>query len=130
MEKNFTFLGQSVTELTIKYGWLLIFWATFVSIISSSQSITSFIPAFIGLPILVSGYLSRFYPDKNKIWIHIAMLFGLIAFLGGLDFLRGLLSDEGAFANLAAGLSKLLLLVSGGIYLFVCIRSFIWARNK
>jgi len=130
MKNQFTFLGQTVTDLSIKYGWFLVVWAVAVSFISASNSFTSYIPAFIGLPIMVCGYLSRSYPGKSKIWMHIAILFGLIAFLGGLDFLRGLLSDEGAFANLAAGLSKLLLLVSGGIYLFVCIKSFMWARKK
>ena len=46
----------------------------------------------------------------------------------GLDFMRGVFSDEGAFALPAAGASKLMLLVTGSIYTYICVQSFRHAR--
>ena len=84
----------------------------------------------MGLPILLSGLLAKMKPNQKKIWMHIAVLFGLLCFLGGVDFFRGLASEEGPFAKPAAGASKLMLFVTGGVYTFACVRSFIWARKN
>ena len=61
--------------------------------------------------------------------MHIAATFGLLCALGGLDFIRGMLSDEGAFALPAAGASKLMLLITGSVYTYICVQSFIHARK-
>ncbi len=82
----------------------------------------------LGVPILVMGVLCIALPARRKVWMHIAVLFGLVAFLGGLEFSRGVFSGGDAFANPAAGASKLMLLISGALYVFICVRSFIWAR--
>ena len=55
---------------------------------------------------------------------------GSFAFLGGVDFLRGLTSELGPFSNLYAGSSKLMLLLSGGLFCYLCIKSFRFARKK
>ena len=62
--------------------------------------------------------------------MHIAATFGLLCALGGLDFIRGMLSDEGAFALPAAGASKLMLLITGSVYTYICVQSFIHARKS
>ena len=40
----------------------------------------------LGVPILVMGVLCIALPARRKVWMHIAVLFGLVACLGGLDF--------------------------------------------
>lgn len=122
--------NQFVNNLSIIYGSLLITWAILVSFLASSQSITSFIPGFIGLPILFCGILSKRFISKKKLFIHIAVFFGFIAFIGGIDFFRGLSSSDGPFANLAAGSSKLFLFLTGALYMFFCIKSFVEERKN
>jgi len=129
MEDKFTFLGAEMPNFTAAYGIFLIVWATFFSIVFESQSITSWIPAMIGAPILISGLLAKIDSARSKLWMHIAVIFGLFAFLGGLDFFRGFASDGGPFANLVAGTSKLMLAVTGAVFVLGCVKSFIWARK-
>lgn len=127
MEKEFTFLGKEMEKVSIFYGAFLIFWGFLVSVLSQSSSITSFIPAFFGLPILIFGFLTLKFPAKKKVFMHIAVLFGILAFLGGLDIMRNIGS---LFDNLWADLSKLMLLITGFSYTYLCIKSFIFARKN
>ena len=125
---EFRFLGLNMVKLTIGYGLLLIVWAGLFSI--GSKSFTSWIPSFIGLPILLAGVLTHKLPSKRKLFMHVAVVFGLLAFLGGFRFFSGLSSDAGLFAKPKAASSQLMLLVTGGVYTVACVRSFIWARKN
>ena len=127
--QEFKFLGNSMENISIKYGIFLVMWSALVSWISGSESLTSWIPAMIGFPIFIFGWLTRLKPSQKKLFMHCAVTFGLLAFIGGLDFLRGLFSDGGAFSNPFAGGSKLVLLVSGGLFCFLCIKSFRHTRK-
>ena len=129
MEDKFTFMGAEMPNFAAAYGIFLIMWATFFSIVFESESITSWIPAMIGAPILISGLLAKINSARSKLWMHIAVIFGLFAFLGGLDFFRGFAADGGPFANVVAGASKLMLAVTGAIFVLGCVKSFIWARK-
>ena len=129
MEDKFTFMGAEMPNFATAYGIFLIVWATFFSIVFESESITSWIPAMIGAPILISGLLAKINSTRSKLWMHIAVIFGLFAFLGGLDFFRGFAADGGPFANVVAGTSKLMLAVTGAIFVLGCVKSFIWARK-
>ena len=123
----FRFAGMQIVTMTLGYGAFLIVWAAIFSI--GSKSFTSWIPAMLGLPILLSGALSKAIPAKRKVWIHIAVLFGLLAFLGGFRFFAGLGSEAGLFGKPKAAASQLMLIATGGIYTFACVRSFIHARR-
>ena len=57
-----------------------------VSFVSGSNSMTSLIPSMFGLPILFFAFLTFKFPNKKKLFMHIVVAFGLIVFLGGLDF--------------------------------------------
>ena len=126
---EFKVFGLSIETFSVFYGSFLIFWGLLVSFISGSNSLTSFIPSFIGLPILIFSNLSIKFTSKKKIFMHIVVLFGLIAFLGGFDFFRSILNGT-AFQNIWADISKLILLTTGGYFVYQCIRSFIFARKS
>ena len=126
---EFKVFGLNIETFSVFYGSFLIFWGLLVSFISGSNSLTSFIPSFIGLPILIFSNLSIKFTSKKKFFMHIVVLFGLIAFLGGLDFFRSFLNGT-VFQNIWADISKLILLTTGGYYVYQCVRSFIFARKN
>ena len=127
-DNQFRFAGITMPTMTMGYGLILIVWGAAFSI--GSQSITSWIPAMIGTPILASGLLARAMPAKRKVWMHIAVLFGLLAFLGGFRFFAAMGSEAGLFGKPKAATSQLMLIITGGIYTFACVRSFIWTRKN
>ena len=127
--KEFTFLGRSMESVSIIYGIFLIIWGIAVSLISSSNSLTSFIPSIFGLPILLFSILSVKFQNRKKLFMHIVVTFGLIVFIGGLDFSRGLIKGT-SFTNMWADISKLMMLITGLIFTYLCIKSFIFARKK
>jgi hypothetical protein len=130
MEKSeFSVMGKAMEQITIFYGAFLIAWAVLVSLIGQSESLTSLIPALFGLPIAAMGLLTIRMPEKTKLFMHIAVTLGLIVCLGGLDFLRGFGSEGGPFSNPWAGLSKLVMAVTGAGYVYLCVKSFIFARK-
>jgi len=121
MEERSNFLPN----LTTIYGILLTLWGLIVTGISESQSISSFAPAFFGLPLLVSGEMAKTPGASRKLWMHVAVTFGLLAALGGTRFFM-VMSDGLNYASS----SMLMLLVTGSIYTFLCVRSFIEARKS
>ena len=127
--KEFTFLGKSMESVSIIYGIFLIIWGVAVSFITGSNSLTSFIPSIFGLPILLFSFLTVKLPSKKKLFMHIVVSFGLIVFIGGLDFSRGLLKGT-SFNSMWADISKLMMLTTGLIFTFLCVKSFIFARKN
>ena len=127
--KEFTFLGRSMESVSIIYGIFLIIWGIAISFISSSNSLTSLIPSIFGIPILLFSILSIKFPNRKKLFMHIVVTFGLIVFIGGLDFSRGLIKGT-SFNNMWADTSKLMMLITGLIFTYLCIKSFIFARKN
>ena len=122
--QDFRVFSLSIEFLTTLYGLFMVIWGISLSIISGSSSITSMIPAFIGVPLAFIGFISMIKPTFRKALMHIAVVIGIIAFLGGLDFFRGM------FNNYYAGLSKLMLLITGFVYVYFCVQSFIFVRRQ
>tara|TARA_B100001063_G_C16413144_1_gene380491 strand:- start:6 stop:425 length:420 start_codon:yes stop_codon:yes gene_type:complete len=127
--KEFTFLERSMESVSIIYGIFLIIWGIAISFISSSNSITSFIPSIFGIPILLFSILSVKFPNRKKLFMHIVVTFGLIIFIGGLDFSRGLMKGT-LFDNMWADTSKLMMLITGIMFTYLCVKSFIFARKN
>ena len=122
--QDFRVFSLSIEFLTTLYGLFMVIWGISRSLISGSSSITSMIPAFIGVPLAFIGFISMIKPTFRKALMHIAVVIGIIAFLGGLDFFRGM------FNNYYAGLSKLMLLITGFVYVYFCVQSFIFVRRQ
>ena len=125
---EFKILGITMERLSIFYGLFLIFWGIVVSFLSGSNSLTSYIPSLLGIPVLIFAYLSTKFISKKKMFMHIVVLLGLIIAIGGFDFLRSLITGN-AFENYWADISKLMMLISGLLFVHQCVRSFIHARK-
>ena len=120
MDKESTFLP----DLTLGYGLFLVVWGVAVSLLSSSESITSYFPSFLGAPLALSGWMAKSNPEKRKFWMHIAVTFGLLCALGGTRFFMVM----GDGLDFASG-SMLMLFLTGSAYTVLCVRSFIEARK-
>ena len=120
MDKESTFLP----DLTLGYGLFLVVWGEAVSLLSSSESITSYFPSFLGAPLALSGWMAKSNPEKRKFWMHIAVTFGLLCALGGTRFFMVM----GDGLDFASG-SMLMLFLTGSAYTALCVRSFIEARK-
>ncbi len=125
---EFKVFGLSMEKFSVFYGFFLIFWGMIVSFISGSDSFTSYIPSFLGIPILIFSYLSIKFITKKKLFMHIVVLFGLIIFIGGLDFFRSVLLGV-IFENFWGDISKLMMLLTGLFFTYQCIKSFIHSRK-
>ena len=122
---EFKIMNMSVPKITIGYGGLLILWGIIISQISDSGSMTSYLPSLLGIPLLLSGILAIKTPEKRKLWMHIAVTFGLLGALGGTRFFMVI----GDGINYASG-SMLMLLITGSVYTGICVKSFIHARKS
>lgn len=125
---EFQVAGLTMPMLTIIYGSFLILWGAGFSV--GSDSITSWIPSFMGIPILISGAFAKQMPAKRKVWMHVAVVFGLLCCIGGTRFFSGFGKEAGPFANPKAASSQLMLFITGGLYTIACVKSFIWARKN
>ena len=129
LNKEFKVLNLTIEKFSLTYGLFLILWGIVISFISGSSSVTSYIPSFLGLPLIIFSYLTIKFPSKKKLFMHIVVIFGLIIFLGGLDVIRSILSGY-AFENFWADVSKTMMLLTGLYFLVQCVRSFIFARRN
>ena len=126
-KNEYTFMGLTMENISLIYGIFLLLWGIGVSYLSDSNSITSYIPSIFGLPILLFAVLALLIPSKKKLLMHIVVTFGLIIFLGGLDFFRSL---GNPFENVWADSSKLMMMITGFLFTLLCVKSFIFARKK
>ena len=127
-KQEFRSLGIKIESLSVIYGLFLILWGIIISLLSKSDSFTSYIPSFLGIPVLMFSYLTIKIPSKKKLFMHIVVFFGLIIFIGGLDFIRSIIIGN-IFENYWADLSKLMMLLTGLYFNTQCIKSFIHARK-
>ena len=61
--------------------------------------------------------------------MHIVVFIALLTMLGGADFSRRLLIGFNPFANVWVGSSKLMMFMTGTIFIFTCVKSFRFARR-
>ena len=129
VKKEFKIIGLNMESISILYGIFLILWGLLVNFASSSSSLTSLIPSIMGIPILFFSILAIMFSNKKKLMMHIVVFFGLLVALGGLDIFRSFFSDN--FLNLFwADISKLMMLITGIFFTFLCIQSFRFARRN
>ena len=126
--KEFKILNKNIEQISIYYGFFLIIWGITISFVSDSKSFTSFIPSYLGLIILILSFLSTKFISKKKLLMHLVALFGLITMLGGFDLIRVIVKGN-IFGNFWADLSKLMMLITGSIFVYLCFMSFKFVRQ-
>lgn len=126
-QKEYQVFGVTMAQISIVYGVFLVGWGAYFSM--DSESFTSWIPAILGAPVLLSGILTVMVPSKKKIWMHVAVLFGALAFLGGM-MVFSKMGQELTEAQSRAAMSQGMLFVTGGLYSFVGVQAFLWARKQ
>ena len=122
--EEFQCCGLTVPKLSMIVGGIFEVWGIAAYVISDMVSITAMIPTYSGTPILLMGFLSEKMPEKRKLVIHIAVVFGLLSELGGTRLFTSLGGDYGlAFFSLLMRLSL------GGLYSSGRVKSFVHERK-
>ena len=127
MNKEYTFLGLNMEKISILYGAFLIVWGLWVTSVTGSDSLTSFIPSILGIPVITLSLLAIVLPKRKRLLMHIVVIFGLIILLGGLDFIRNIANP---FENFWADASKIMMLLTGSFFTYLCVKSFIFVRKN
>ena len=128
-QTEFTVLGKNIERLSIYYGFFLFLWGVVISLLSGSTSFTSYIPSYIGSVVILFSYLSIKFSNKKKIFMHIVALTGILIVLGGLDVIRTTVNGK-LFDNYWADMSKIMMLITGVVFVYFCFMSFRFARKK
>ena len=128
-QTEFTVLGKNIEHLSIYYGFFLFLWGVVISLLSGSTSFTSYIPSYIGSVVILFSYLSIKFSNKKKIFMHIVALTGILIVLGGLDVIRTTVNGK-LFDNYWADMSKIMMLITGVVFVYFCFMSFRFARKK
>tara|TARA_B100000614_G_scaffold166585_1_gene148371 strand:+ start:82 stop:498 length:417 start_codon:yes stop_codon:yes gene_type:complete len=127
-QTEFTVLGKNIEQLSIYYGFFLFLWGVIVSLISGSTSFTSYIPSYIGSVVVLFSYLSIKFSNRKKLFMHIVALTGFLIVLGGLDVIRTTVNGK-LFDNYWADMSKIMMLITGVLFVYFCFMSFRYARK-
>tara|TARA_B100000989_G_scaffold234442_1_gene181232 strand:+ start:78 stop:494 length:417 start_codon:yes stop_codon:yes gene_type:complete len=127
-QTEFTVLGKNIEQLSIYYGFFLFLWGIVVSLLSGSTSFTSYIPSYIGSVVVLFSYLAIKFNNKRKLFMHIVALTGVLIVLGGLDVIRTAASGK-LFDNYWADMSKIMMSVTGVLFVYFCFMSFRYARK-
>jgi O-antigen/teichoic acid export membrane protein len=110
---------------TIGFGVALIVLGLAGYLASGAAQITALIPAFFGLPLLLIGFLAR-DDKKRKAAMHVAVVVGLLGFLGSLYSLI----TRWTYANPGAMLAQLGMVLLTAAFVGLCLKSFIDARRQ
>ena len=127
-QTEFTVLGKNIEQLSIYYGFFLFLWGMIVSLISGSTSFTSYIPSYIGSVVVLFSYLSIKFSNRKKLFMHIVALTGFLIVLGGIDVIRTTVNGK-LFDNYWADMSKIMMLITGVLFVYFCFMSFRYARK-
>ena len=127
-QTEFTVLGKNIEHLSIYYGFFLFLWGVVISLLSGSTSFTSYIPSYIGSVVILFSYLSIKFSNKKKIFMHIVALTGVLIVLGGLDVIRTAINGK-LFDNYWADVSKIMMLITGVLFIYFCFMSFRHSRK-
>jgi hypothetical protein len=116
-------------KITVGYGVVLILLGLGFYMGTGAKSVTALIPAFLGAPMLICGFLSA-KEHLRKHVMHVAATLGLVGIAGGamgLSKLPALISGAEVARPAAALLQNILFFLSV-IFVILCVRSFIKAR--
>ena len=94
---------------------------------ASHPSVTALIPAFVGVPLMILGWLALLKPQVRMHVMHAAVVLALLGFLASLGrFISVMIKNPRLGAGSGA---TLLMAIICGVYVALCVRSFIAARR-
>ena len=114
-----------VANTTIVFGLLLTVIGFFGYFATGTSSFTALIPAAFGLLLLALGFVAR-SEAARKHAMHAAAAVALVGFLGAL---MSLLRTPAGVRSAIAVYSQVAMLLLTGIFVALCVRSFIAARK-
>ena len=122
-----------MAKLTIGCGVLLILLGIVGFVSTGSAHPTALIPGVFGLLLAVFGTLAKTEDSKKRmLWMHIAVTIGLLGFLftipGIIDVIR--MARGIAVRRPAAAEEQAIMWLICGIFVALCVRSFINARRS
>ena len=119
-----------MANVTIGFGLVLAALGLGGYVATGRTSLTALIPLAFGLLLLVCGVLAR-QESLRKHAMHAAAALGLLGFLGPLRVLPQMLHLLGGqdVPHRTAVLDQLAMMVLCGVFLALCIRSFVMARR-
>ena len=127
--QEYSFLGNTIENISIKYGMFLVLWASAVTFISNSQSITYWTPAFYGSLLFFLGWLTRLLKQKRAFLLIFKAFIGLLVTLNGLGFLRSFFISEKTFENFLPNATEMVLTITGFIFLYLSLKSLLILRQ-
>lgn len=118
-----------MASVTIRFGVLLILLGGIFFWMTGHSAVTSLIPAFFGIVLLLLGFLASTEDTKRRmIVMHIAVTVGLLGFIfPAVRALKAYLA--GPILRPLAVREEVLMAVICFIYTLLCVRSFIAARR-
>ena len=125
IQMAYKMFGIEMPLMSILVGGILSAWGVAAYVISDMASFTALIPTIMGTPIAVCGSAAAQMPSRRKLFMHIAVIFGLLCALGGLRLPMILMNGDSSGILI---ISHALLLTLGGVYTYACVQSFRWAR--
>lgn len=120
-----------MTNVTTGFGAALLLLGIGGYVLTGMESPTALIPAAFGILLVICGMLAR-NPARRKLAMHIAVVVGLLGFLGSLRgliaFGRMLSGDTVARPN--AVIAQTIMAVLTLLFTILCVRSFVNARRN
>ena len=114
-----------MASTTIVFGILLVLLGVVPYLMT--RQMTALIPAFVGVLLLVCGLIAR-HDRMRKHAMHLAVVVGLVGFLLAAGRL-GMVLGTGRRPTPLSGTSLGLMALLTGIFVVMCVRSFIAARR-
>ena len=114
-----------MSRLTLGYGVVLVLIGVVTYFATGRESITAMIPAFIGLPVLLAGFLTT-RPATRSFGLYLAIALALLMAFGTLRGVAGLFEGDLSSSTV---INVILLLMSAG-YLVAAAREVFTGRKS
>ncbi len=123
-----------MARISVFFGALLFILGIVAYVGTGSVHPTALIPIYFGLPLVVFGYLAKSpIESRRKLFMHINVTIGLLGFLGAVGsaiHAYGHARSLGIDPDMKAIGAQLIMAALLFIYVMMCVRSFIDARQK
>jgi fucose 4-O-acetylase-like acetyltransferase len=121
-----------MAKLTIVFGVVLIVLGAWGFIATGSEHPTALIPTYFGFALAWCGPLAMRQRGKQRmLWMHVAVTIGLLGFLGAgvMAIVETVKAHGGTLAHPIAVESQAAMAAICGVFVALCVRSFIAARK-